>query len=144
MMVLVEKLIKHLFPNKIITYRLSELKDRLSLHDSTMKYIYISIEKDNNSRQFCYVTIDELKALYDHSTTNERSIYELITSENQVKAYIDFEYYVNNNLDIENSHTGVNCILKILYYLLNSEKDNIDETDNQINTILKEFLILEA
>ncbi len=144
MTVLVEKLIKHLFPNKIITYRLSELKDKLSLQYSTMKYIYISIEKDNNTPQFWYLTIDELKALYEHSTANERSIYELITCENQVKAYIDFEYYVNNNLDIKNSHTAVNCILKIVYYLLNFEKHNIDETDNQINMVLKEFLILEA
>jgi hypothetical protein len=143
-MTLIEKLIKHLFPNKVVTHRLSDLMDQLSNQNSRNTHINISIEKDNNTRQFCYLTIDELILLYQHSSVIQRSLYELITPEKLVKAYIDFEYYIDYNRDIENCHIGANCILKILYYLLNLHENNIQEKHSSMGFILKEFLVLEA
>ncbi|CAF4023524.1 unnamed protein product [Rotaria magnacalcarata] len=104
----------------------------------------ISIETDNNHCQFSYFTIDELIILYQHSNVIERSLHELMTPVNQVKAYIDFEYYIDNNLDIKNSHIGPICLLKIFYFLLNFLDHNDQHNNDQIAHILQQFLILEA
>ncbi|CAF4221896.1 unnamed protein product [Rotaria magnacalcarata] len=87
---------------------------------------------------------DELIILYQHSNVIERSLYELMTPVNQVKAYIDFEYYIDNNLDIKNSHIGPICLLKIFYFLLNFLDHNDQHNNDQIAHILQQFLILEA
>ncbi|CAF0995865.1 unnamed protein product [Rotaria sordida] len=75
-MTFVEKLIKRLYPNKIITHRISDLLDNLSNDKSNNKYIYISIETDTNSRRFCYLTLDELINVYQSCPVSERFIYE--------------------------------------------------------------------
>ncbi len=142
-MTLIEKLIKRLFSHKVVTSRLSDLINQL-LNQNLNNHICISIAKDNDSRLFTYVTIDELIILYQHSSVVQRSLYELITPGTQVKTYIDFEYYINNNLDIQDSRIGASCFLKILYYFLNFQDNNIYEKNNYINLILQQFLVLEA
>ncbi|CAF1678640.1 unnamed protein product, partial [Rotaria magnacalcarata] len=87
---------------------------------------------------------DELIILYQHSNVIERSLYELMTPVNQVKACIDFEYYIDNNLDIKNSHIGPICLLNIFYFLLNFLDHNNQHNNDQIAHILQQFLILEA
>jgi hypothetical protein len=142
-MTLIEKLIKRLFSHKVVTSRLSDLINQL-LNQNLNNHICISIAKDNDSRLFTYVNIDELIILYQHSSVVQRSLYELITPGTQVKTYIDFEYYINNNLDIQDSRIGASCFLKILYYFLNFQDNNIYEKNNYINLILQQFLVLEA
>lgn len=142
-MALIEKLIKRLFKNKVVTHRLVDLMDQLS-NQNLKNMICISIETDNNSRQFSYFTIDELIILYQHSSVIERTLYELITPANKVKAYIDFEYYIDNNLEIKNSYIGPTCLLKIFYYFLNFQDHNVQQNNDQITYLLQQFLILEA
>jgi len=139
-----ERLIKRLFSNKIVTHRISDLINQLSDQNIQDNNICIGIEKDNGARQFCYLSIDELTIFYQHSTVLERFLYELIPPENQVKVYIDFEYYIDNNLDIENSHIGPNSCLKILHCLLTCQTNSIFTTSKQIDLTLQEFLVLEA
>ena len=88
-MALILKIIKRLFKNKVVTYRLVDLMDQLS-KQNLKNIACISIETDNSHRLFSYFTIDELIILYQHSNVVERSLYELMTPVNQVKAYIDF------------------------------------------------------
>lgn len=142
-MALILKLIKRLFTNKVVTHRLVDLTGQLS-NQNLKKQICISIEIANNRRQFSYFTIDELIILYQHSSFIDRSLYELMTPTNQVKAYIDFEYYIDNNLDIKNSRIGPTCLLKIFYYLLNFQDHNDQQNNDKITQILEQFLILEA
>ncbi|CAF2094910.1 unnamed protein product [Rotaria magnacalcarata] len=117
--------------------------DHLS-NQNLKKITCIRFETDNNHRQFSYFTIDELIILYQHSNVIERSLYELMTPVNQVKACIDFEYYIDNNLDIKNSHIGPICLLNIFYFLLNFLDHNNQHNNDQIAHILQQFLILEA
>ncbi|CAF3372098.1 unnamed protein product [Rotaria socialis] len=142
-MTLIVKLIKRLFKNKVVTYRVVDLMDQLSTQKSK-NIICISIETDNNHRQFSYFTIDELIILYQHSNVIERSIYELMTLVNQVKAYIDFEYYIDSNLHIKNSYIGPTCLLKILYFSLNLHDHTVQNNSDHIIHILQQFLVLEA
>jgi len=143
-MTFIIKLINRFFPNKIITYRISDLIDQTSNQNIKNNDICISIETDSNSRRFCYLTIDELIILYKHSPVLERSLYELISPTCQVKAYIDFEYHVNSNLNIQNSQIGSNCCLKILHLMLNPPDYIISEENKYIDLVLKQFLVLEA
>ena len=139
-----ERLIKRLFSNRLITHRISDLIYQSSDQNIQDNNICIGIEKDNGARQFCYLSIDELTIFYQHSTVLERFLYELIPPASQVKIYIDFEYYVDNNLDIQNSHTGLSSCLKILHCLLTCQTDSISTPNNQIDLALREFLVLEA
>ncbi|CAF4064443.1 unnamed protein product [Adineta steineri] len=142
-MALIAKLIRSLFTNKVVSCRIKDLIDQLSNRNSK-NMICISMEIDNNSRQFSYFTLDELIILYQHSSVIERCLYELMTPENQVKAYIDYEYYIDSNLDIKICHTGPICLLKMSYYSLNSQIHNVQQNTDQITHILEQFLILEA
>ena len=139
-----QKLIKHLFPNKIITQRLLDLIHYLSKKHVENAYRYTSIEKDNNCREFCYFMLDELMILYQQCPVSERSLYEIITLSKQVKAYIDFEYYTNNNLAIQSPHIGPNCFLKILYYLLDFQRNTNFKTTNYTSLAMQQFLVLES
>jgi hypothetical protein len=143
-MTYIQKLIKQHFPNKIITHRLSDLIYHVSNQNLDNSYIYLSIEKDNNSREFCYLMIDELVTLYQECPMLERSLYEIIISTNEVKVYIDFEYYTITNLDIKSSHIGPNCILKIFYHLLNFHRNTDLNTTNYIELAIQQFLVLES
>ncbi len=142
-MTFVEKLIRRVYPNKIITYRISDLVHNLSTK-SDNNYICISIETDNNSRRFCYLTLDELINVYRSCPVYERSLYELICAEQHVKAYIDYEYYITCNPDIIDSRIGPICCLKIFHLLLDfDEKFNYKQNINT-DFIFENFLILEA
>ena len=138
------QMMKQLFPNKSIVYHLSDLSIQSPDQATESNSIYIGIEKANKTRQFCCCTLLELISLYNHCSAYERSLYEIIFPTNLVKAYIDFEYDVHNNNDIEQRYTGIACSLKILYYALNLFDTNYDESGFSINNALHQFLVLEA
>ncbi|CAM4824241.1 unnamed protein product [Rotaria magnacalcarata] len=62
----------------------------------------------------------------------------------EVKTYIDFEYYIENNHDINNHFIGTNCLLKILHLSLNFSYHQFCQSQNTIDIALKQFLVLEA
>jgi hypothetical protein len=140
----IQKLLKRLFPYKIITHRLSDLIHHLSNQQNENTKTYISIEKDNTSREFCYFTLEELIILYQQCPAFERSLYEILIPTNQVKVYVDFEYYTDNNVDIKNAHIGPICFLKILYHLFNSEQTVNFKTTNYFDLVMQQFLVLDA
>ncbi|CAF4129573.1 unnamed protein product [Rotaria magnacalcarata] len=86
----------------------------------------------------------ELIILYKNTTGIDRNLYEIIIATNPVKAYIDFEYYVDNNLEMQNHYIGSNCCLKIFHYLLNFTHHTHYQSENHIDLALEEFLVLEA
>ncbi|CAF1460218.1 unnamed protein product, partial [Adineta ricciae] len=65
-------------------------------------------------------------------------------SEQHVKPYIDFEYYIDYNPDIRDSRIGAISCLKILHLLFDfNMKYNYTQSDN-IDFVLDKFLALEA
>ncbi|CAF1581512.1 unnamed protein product [Rotaria magnacalcarata] len=88
--------------------------------------------------------MEELIILYKNTTGIDRNLYEIIIATNPVKAYIDFEYYVDNNLEMQNHYIGSNCCLKIFHYLLNFTHHTHYQSENHIDLALEEFLVLEA
>ena len=143
-MTFVQELINRLFPNKIVYHHLSGLIDQLPEQNNNKDYIFVSIEKNNGCREFCYFTIKELIFFYEHCPSVERSLYEIIFPANIIKSYVDFEYYIDNNRDIQNHFIGPNCCLKILHYLLNCLDNTHREKENYIDIVLQQFLVLEA
>jgi len=144
-MSVIENLMKSLFPKEIITHHLIDLNDQLLEQNNNKKNIHISIEKEKKSRQYCSLTVEQLLTLYQYCPIIERTLYELIPPTKPVKTFIDFEYYINNNLDIENHHISPISCLKILYYLLNVLDDFQTNTiETYTESILKQFLVLEA
>jgi len=143
-MIPIETLLKQLFPNKVITYRLSVLNNILSNKNESNECICIGIEKDNHSRIFCYLTLNELIKLSENCSLTERSFDEVISPNMRVKVYIDFEYYIDVNTDIQNSFTGISTCLKILHLLFNSNKNPGHENRKEIATTLRNILVLEA
>ena len=145
-MTFVQSWIKRLFPNEIITHHLIDLNNQLLQQNNNKKRIHLSIEKENKSRQYCSLAIEQLVILYEYCPITQRTLYESIPPTNYVKTYIDFEYYIDNNLDIENHHIAPLCCLKILYYLLNASYDSntIRTIEPYTESILKQFLVLEA
>ncbi|CAF4877736.1 unnamed protein product, partial [Rotaria sp. Silwood1] len=120
------------------------INDRIRFKNVKISWFDGIIETDTNSRRFCYLTLDELINVYQSCPVSERSIYELICSEQHVKAYIDFEYYINCNSDTDDCRIGPICCLKILHLLLNfDEKFNYNQNIN-IDFIFQKFLVLEA
>ncbi|CAM2729007.1 unnamed protein product [Rotaria socialis] len=140
----VQNLIKRLFPYKIITHRLSDLHNQLLQQNIDKNDIFLSIEKENKSRQFCCLSIEELLRLFECCPTTERTLYESISINKPVRTYIDFEYLIDKNLNIQNHYIGPMCCLKVLYYFLNAPDDTINTVESYIENILKQFLVLEA
>lgn len=137
-------LFHRLFPTEILTHRLTDLNDYLLQTNNNHSGIWLSIEKKNKSRQYCCLTIDQISKLYDNCPVLERTLYESISPDKRVKVFVDFEYYTNNNSDIKDHSIGPMCCLKILYYLLNNQENNINIINNHSENILKQFLVLEA
>ncbi|CAF3244150.1 unnamed protein product [Rotaria sp. Silwood2] len=140
----IQNLIKNLFPNKIITHHINDSTNEPSDQNTMTNDIYISIEKENKSRQFCRLTIEQLIILYEHCPVSDRTLYEFISLSKPVKTYIDYEYYIDKNLDIENHYIGPISSLKILYYFLNIPNNTIDTIETYTQKILKQFLVLQA
>ncbi|CAM4847093.1 unnamed protein product [Rotaria magnacalcarata] len=140
----VQNLIKRLFPHKIITHRLSDLHNQLLQQNIDKNDIFLSIEKENKSRQFCCLSIEELLRLFECCPTTERTLYESISINKPVRTYIDFEYLIDKNLKIQNHYIGPMCCLKVLYYFLNAPDDTINTVERYTENILKQFLVLEA
>ncbi|CAF3863308.1 unnamed protein product, partial [Rotaria sp. Silwood1] len=88
--------------------------------------------------------LQELITLYNHCPPNERTLYEMIFPINLVKTYIDFEYYIDNNLDINDHHIGAKCFIKILHYVLNFFDHKHHENENYLHITLQQFLVLES
>ena len=143
-MTFVQNLIKRLFPNEILTHHLSDLNNHSLVQNYNKNNICISIERENKCRQYCSLTMEQLIILYQNCPLIERTLYESIPPTKLVKAFIDFEYSMDNNLDIQNHYVGPICCLKILYHLLNSLDDNNNVMQNHTENILKQFLVLEA
>lgn len=143
-MSIVLNLIKRLFPYKIITHRLSDLHNQLDQQSIHKNDIFLSIEKENKSRQFCCLSIEELLTLFECCPVTERTLYESISQNKTVRTYIDFEYLIDNNLDVQNHYIGPMCCLKVLHYFLNGLDDTINTVESYTEKILKQFLVLEA
>ncbi|CAF5003380.1 unnamed protein product, partial [Rotaria sp. Silwood1] len=143
-MTILIQIIKHLFPSKVITHHICDLLNQLPEKIIKPNYIFVSIEKDNKTRQFFYCIIEELITLYNHCPPNERTLYEMIFPINLVKTYIDFEYYIDNNLDINDHHIGAKCFIKILHYVLNFFDHKHHENENYLHITLQQFLVLES
>lgn len=137
-------LIKRLFPNKIITRRISDLIELVKDEHINNTHICLSIQNNYDTREFCYVTLDELTKLFKEIPLIERCLYELIFPTKQVKTYIDFEYYIENNADIKNPYIGPTCFIKILYNLLNFQQSMDCKTNDNMNFILEQFLVLDS
>ena len=98
-----------------MSYLINQLSDR-SIKKS---YIFVSIEKQNETRAFCYFTTEKLIILYSHCPSGERALYEIILPTNITKTYVDFEHYIDNNVDIKDQYIEATCFLKILHYIIN-------------------------
>ena len=105
--------------------------------------VFLSIEKENKSRQFCSLTIEELLTLFECCPVTERTLYESISLNKTVKTYIDFEYLIDKNLNIQNRYIGPMCCLKVLYYFLDAPDDTINTIESYTENILKQFLVLD-
>ena len=140
----VQNLIRRLYPHKIITRCISDLNNQLLEHNSDKNDICISIENENKTRQFCCLTIDELTTLLGSCPVSNRTLYECISPNRFVKTYVDFEYLIDQNLDIQDHCIGPTSCLKILYYFLNVSDDTINTIENYNENILKQFLVLDA
>lgn len=142
----IQSLFKRLFPNEKLTHHLSDLNNHLSETGNKNNGICLSMEKNNKSRLYCCLAMDQLVELFLCCPLPERTLYESIPPNKPVKAYIDFEYYRDNNIDIKDHYTGPMCSLKILYYLLNNHETNtnITESENLSKNVLNQFLVLEA
>jgi len=142
-------LIKRLFPNEIITHHISDLNKQLMEQVNDKSRICISIEKENKTREYCSLTMEQLSILYQCCPIAKRSLYESIPPTKSVKIYIDYEYYMDNNLHIQNNCIGLKCCLKVLYNLLNFQDNSIYTMESYIEQIhldhiLKQFLVLDA
>jgi hypothetical protein len=140
----VQNLIKRLFPNEIVTHHISDLNNHLLEQNNNKTRICISIEKENKCRQFCSLTMEQLTTLFQYCPLTQRALYESIPPTRVVKAYIDFEYCLDNNTDIKDHYLGLRCCQKILYYLLNCPDDSINTMEAYTENILKQFLVLEG
>lgn len=137
--------IKVLFPNELVTCRLSDLYSFKERSNENEKGIYISVEKNNKSREFCFLTLDQLNILFDYCPVNERTLYESIPGNIHLKLYLDYEYYIANNLEIQDHDIGLRSCLRIFDFLLNSQHDNQTEIENKNNEkFLNYFLVLDA
>ena len=139
----VQNLIRHLFPHKTITHHISDLNQLLE-QNNEKNDICISIENENKSRQFCCLTIQQSIRLFDSCPVPNRTLYECISSNKLVKAYIDFEYLIDKNRNIQNHYLGPVSCLRILYYFLNSTDNTINTIQRYAENILMQFLVLDA
>ena len=139
----VQNLIRHLFPHKTITHHISDLNQLLEQYNEKTD-ICISIENENKSRQFCCLTIEQLLRLFDSCPVPNRTLYECISSNKLVKAYIDFEYLIDKNRHIQNHYLGPISCLRILYYFLNPTDNTIKTIQRHTENLLMQFLVLDA
>ena len=137
--------IKTLFPQKLITHHLADLNRIESEFTVDNLSLTISFENNTRSRQFCHIIFEDLCMIFQRTRALERYLYEVISPFKPVKIYVDYEYLVMHNLDIQDHFIGPRCLLKVLYWLLSdrvrseyySEKEHMD-------LILNEYLVLTA
>ena len=85
----------------------------------------------------------DLELLYDQVPQCERSLYEIIPENQRVKAYIDFEYPIDNNRSVDQTKAIDSC-LKVLYTILNRQSQYHLCTDVSMEQLLEQFLVLQA
>ena len=85
----------------------------------------------------------DLDLLYHQMPVCERSLYEIIPENQRVKAYIDFEYPIDNNHLVDQTRAIDSC-LKVLYTVLNRQSHDQLYTDVSMQQVLEQFLVLEA
>ena len=142
MMSSVRKLIEVILPSKKIFYRLQELLNSISTNENK-KSILISIEKSNRSREYCELTLDQLELIYVLYPKINQSFYECICGNNPIKAYIDFEYMIENNSSIDLDRAIRSCLKILFFYTNNSSKSSIN-TEIPLSLVLNQFLVLNA
>ena len=136
--------IQHLFPEKRIHHRLNDLYRNHPDIEQKDNYIYLSIEINEQCRQFFYSSIDDLSILFQRSTNLHKPLYEIIKSTRQIKPYIDFEYNIETNPEIIDYSIGLRCVLKILHNLCHKHSINSIPYDHLTNNLYERYTILEA
>ena len=131
-----------ILPNKKVYYRLQDLIDSL-ISSSKKDMILMSIEKQENTREYSAITISELEFLYHQCPRQNRTFYECIPETSSVKTYIDFEYFVDKNPSVD-CGIALHCILKMLYFYLNSNEPSSSTNHSLNKKILEQFLVLDA
>ena len=102
----------------------------------------LSIEILNHSRQYCQITLYELKIIYLRFFRVDRALSEYICENNFIKTY-DLEYLLENNRSVD-CHIALISCLKILSFYLNNLSELSVPTKIALPSILDEFLILNA
>lgn len=136
--------INHLFPEKKIYHRLDDLFIDHPDIEQRDDYIYLSIEINEQSRQFFFSSVDDLCVLFQRSTNLQRPLYEIIKSTRIIKPYIDFEYNIGTNPDLIDYSIGLRCTLKILRNLFHLHSINSISQQNLTQNLFERYLILEA
>jgi hypothetical protein len=134
--------IMKILPHIRIFYRLHDLLDERR-KKARLGQMLISIEKEHGKREFCEIDYPDLERLYDQVPRCERSLYEIIPENHRVKAYIDFEYQIDNNRLVDQTKAIDSC-LKVLYTVLNHQSQNHSYTDVSLQQVLEQFLVLQA
>ena len=137
-------IIQQLFPSKLIFYRLSDLLKESLSSVNEVESLCLSIETSNRSRRFSNFSLFELCTLFANTIESERSLYEIIPLSKSVKLYIDFEYLICFNDDIQDHASGLRSILKILYSVFYSKDISTDSEEEVLNLALQKFLVMTA
>jgi hypothetical protein len=134
--------IRNILPHINIYSRLHVLLDQRQKKER-LGQVLISIEKDHGRREFCEMVYSDLDLLYDQVPESERSLYEIIPENQRVKAYIDFEYPIDNNCLVDQTR-AIDSFLKVLYTVLNRQSQDQLYTDVSMQQVLEQFLVLHA
>lgn len=135
-------IISSILSNKTIFFRLNSL---LLSHkkDPFDDNVIVSIEKEANKREFCFLTIDELKLLFEYVPSHERPLYECIPRGHAIKWYIDFEYSIDKNPTTD-EHVALKTVLIIMEAGIDQTKLKNHDKTSLLDYILRHILILNA
>ena len=136
--------IKQLFPSKRIFHRLVDINHQFLVEVNTNDNISLSFETSIQCRIFCNFGFSELCYWFQQTNESDRSLYEIIPPSKPVKLYIDFEYYLSVNHEIENHATGLKCILKVLQPIFNPNNVLYVSNEQFIDAGLGQWLVLTA
>lgn len=139
-----EDKIKQLFPSKRIFHRLIDLNHEFLSEVDSNDNIWLSFETSIECRKFSSFGFSELCHWFQQTIESDRSLYEVISPSKPVKLYIDFEYYLSLNHDIEDPATGLKCVLKVLQSIFNSSNVSYISKEQLMNAALEQFLVLTA
>lgn len=136
--------IKQLFPSKTIFHRLIDLGQEFASRVNCADSICISFETSVQCRKFCHFNLSELCFCIKQTKESDRSLYEVIPTSKPVKLYIDFEYCLSLNHDIDDHTTGLKFVLKILHFIFTTDEDSHVSNEQMIAQALEQYLVLTA